>query len=202
MTLRSFATTFFLLMSGGAALAVSPPPMLGLEEQKALNKEIDLWLDREIVTLSIETQNEKFRDITQAKILELDQEWRAETNSKRKPLISSTMLNPLSVYLTRMQGQSYGLFVEIFVMDSHGLNVGVSSATSDYWQGDEAKFQKTFGKGQGAYFMDEPEWDEERAIWRVQLNKSLTNSRTNELIGAVTVEVNLTEFQRLQAARR
>jgi hypothetical protein len=98
-----------------------------------------------------------------------------------------------------MQGQSVGLFVEIFVMDDKGLNVGQSSITSDFWQGDEAKFQKTYLVGPDAMFIDEPEWDDTYKIWRVQLNKSLTEPKTGKLIGAATIEINLTEWARRMA---
>jgi len=121
---------------------------------------------------------------------------RAEREIDDKPLISETLSAPLSVYLLRIQADNLGLFTEIFVMDSNGLNVGQSAITSDYWQGDEAKFQKTFPKASNAVFIDEPEWDEDRKIWRAQLNLTLADQESNEAIGAATVEVNLTELQR------
>ena len=49
-------------------------------------------------------------------------------------------------------------------MDAMGLNVAASDVTSDYWQGDEAKFKKTYAVGSGAIFIDElsVQWNEER----------------------------------------
>ena len=138
-----------------------------------LYSEIDHWLQNEIVSVSITAQNERYGRLAEAQILELDHRWRSEKQQGDQPLIAATVSNPLSVYLTRMQGQSYGLFVEIFIMDQNGLNVGQSSVTSDFWQGDEAKFQKTFDVGPDAIFVDEPEWDNSFQIWRVQVNKSL-----------------------------
>jgi hypothetical protein len=46
------------------------------------------------------------------------------------------------------------MITEMFVMDAKGLNVGQSDVTSDYWQGDEAKWQKTYGAGPGVVFVD------------------------------------------------
>jgi hypothetical protein len=90
------------------------------------------------------------------------------------------------------------LYAEIFVMDHNGLNVGQSSITGDFWQGDEAKFQKTYDVSSDALFIDEPEWDDENKIWRGQVSFTITDN--GESIGAVTMEVNLTELQRRVAA--
>lgn len=98
-----------------------------------------------------------------------------------------------------VQAGALGLFTEIFVVDANGLNVGQSAITGDYWQGDEAKFQNTFPNGPDAVFIDEAEWDEDRRIWRAQLNLSIPSEDGTRAIGAATVEVNLTELQRRSA---
>lgn len=154
------------------------------------------WLSNPIVGLSIEAQNEKRGSLSQDDIDALDQQWRAERKVEDKPLISATLSAPLSVFLLRVQAENLGLYTEIFVMDANGLNVGQSAITGDYWQGDEAKFQKTFPVASDAVFIDEPEWDEERKIWRAQLNMTIADLNSSKAIGAATVEVNLTELQR------
>ena len=83
-------------------------------------------------------------------------------------------------------------------MDNKGLNAGQSAITSDYWQGDEAKFQKTFPLGPTAIFIDKPEVNGETGTENVQINMSITDGI--EAVGTVTVEVNLTELRRRQAA--
>ena len=191
----------FALLAASHGQAATPAPKLEDLNTTALYNEIDHWLGNDIVSISVEAHNKKYGTANQQRIDELDKTWRAERKQEDKPLIAATLSSPLSVYLTRMQGQSYGLFVEVFVMNKRGLNVGQSSITSDFWQGDEAKFQKTFDVGPDALFVDEPEWDDTYKIWRVQINKSLTNPKTKQLIGAVTVEVNLTELARRQAAK-
>ena len=198
MKLSKLLAVTLLLASSQMASATMAPKLEDMDNQ-ALYESIEQWLGNEIVTLSVNAHNDHYGDINEAKVLELDKQWREEQKQKMKPLIASTLSSPLSVYLTRMQGQSLGLFVEIFVMDNKGLNVGQSSITSDFWQGDEAKFQQTFDVGPEAIFVDEPEWDDKMKIWRVQVNKSLVDPKTKELIGAATVEVNLTELARRQS---
>ena len=138
----------------------------------------------------------RYGDLTQDKIDALDKQWVEEREKADKPLIAATLSNPLSVYLSRMQGKSVGLFVEIFVMDDKGLNVGQSSITGDYWQGDEAKFQKTFPDGGMDTFIDEAEWDDSVNIWRAQVNIPVYDEAGSKKIGAATIEINLTEAQR------
>ena len=51
-----------------------------------------------------------------------------------------------------------------------------------------------------AVFVDDPEWDKDAAIWRTQINFTLTAEDGKTPIGAATVEVNLTELERRQMA--
>ena len=133
--------------------------------------------------------------MAQDKIDALDNQWKAEREAADKPLIAATLSNPLSVYLARIQGKSLGLYAEIFVMDQNGLNVGQSSVTSDFWQGDEDKFQKTYQVSDDAMFVDAAEWDDEAKIWLNQVSFTLLDA-SKKKIGAVTVEINLTELER------
>ena len=161
----------------------------------ALIKDIREWLANPVVELSIRSQNKLRHDMTQEQIDAADLQWRAEREAEDQPLVAAILTNPLSSYLTQVQARSGGLFAEIFVMDAVGLNVGQSSITSDFWQGDEAKFQNTFPNGPDAVFIDEAEYNEDSDSWRTQLNMTMSNA-DREPIGAVTVEVNLNELAR------
>ncbi|WP_186388805.1 MULTISPECIES: hypothetical protein [unclassified Stappia] len=199
--MRRLAGIFLLssLVFAGQAAAAPPVPDVKALIDDAFIAQTREWLANPIVPLSIKAQNELRGNIDQATIDALDAQWIAERKSDDKPLISATLSAPLSNYLLRIQAQTLGLYTEIFVMDANGLNVGQSSITSDYWQGDEAKFQKTFPFGVGAVFIDEPEWDEDLRIWHVQLNLTLSDETNATPIGAATVEVNLTELARRAA---
>lgn len=185
----------FALLAGSAN-AEPPKPDFKALVTPAVMKDIRGWIDTEIVRLSVESQNNRLQKLEQGKIDALDKQWRAEREADDKPLIAATLSNPLSNYLIRMQGRSVGLYVEIFVMDQNGLNVGQSSITSDFWQGDEDKFQKTYDVGNDAVFIDEPEWDDDAKIWRGQVSFTLDDEKQENKLGAVTVELNLTELQR------
>jgi hypothetical protein len=168
---------------------------------KSVVEDVKGWLSVPVVRLSIEAKNKMAGSFGQADIDALDKQWRAERKTDDQPLITAILSSPLSSYLLRIQAASLGLYSEIFVMDANGLNVGQSAITSDYWQGDEAKFQKTYGVGAGSVFVDEPEFNEETATWRAQLNLTIADEKGAK-IGAATVELNLTELQRRSAAGR
>ncbi|WP_244271669.1 hypothetical protein [Stappia indica] len=186
------------LAVSGQAAAEPPVPDIKALVDDAFIAQTREWLANPIVPLSINAQNELRGNLSQAEIDALDQQWVTERESNDKPLISATLSAPLSIYLLRVQAKTLGLYTEIFVMDANGLNVGQSSITGDYWQGDEAKFQKTFPNGANAVFLDEPEWDGDRKIWVAQLNLTIADD-TAKPIGAATVEVNLTELARRAA---
>jgi hypothetical protein len=186
-------------MSFIPANAEPPQPDVNKLISPAVIEEMQAFINAEIVRVSVDAQNKRMVDLGQDKIDALDNQWKAEREATDKPLIAATLSSPLSVYLARIQGKSLGLYAEIFVMDQHGLNVGQSSITSDFWQGDEDKFQKTFDVADDAMFVDAPEWDDEAKIWRNQVSFTLLDA-SKKKIGAVTVELNLTELERRMLA--
>lgn len=188
-----------LVMSANSVLAEPPKPDVAKLVTPAVIEDMRKFIDTEIVQVSVEAQNARFNNLTQDKIDALDNQWKAEREAADKPLIAATLSSPLSVYLARIQGKSLGLYAEIFVMDQTGLNVGQSSVTSDFWQGDEDKYQKTFAVADDALFVDEAEWDDESKIWRDQVSFTIL-SADKKKIGAVTVELNLTELERRMQA--
>jgi hypothetical protein len=198
MNRSAFRAAVFALSLVFPSLALAEPPKPDVKAlvTDAVIKDIQAFLKNDIVTVAIEAQNKRLSKLSQAEIDAADQQWVKEREADDKPLIAATLSNPLSVYLNRIQGRSLGLYAEIFIMDQNGLNVGQSSITKDFWQGDEDKFQKTFQVSKDAIFIDEPEWDDELKVWRAQVNMTLTDGTGNTAIGAATVELNITELAR------
>jgi hypothetical protein len=165
--------------------------------------EIREWAAAPVVMISIRAQNEKNADVDQATIDRLDQQWRAETEAAEKPLIAQVLGSPLSGYLTRIKAQGMGLYSEIFIIDAKGLNVGQSSVTSDYWQGDEDKWLKTYAMGPGAIHIGEVEYNEATRSHRVQISLTITDPETGAPVGSITTELDLDEAaSREQVASR
>jgi hypothetical protein len=193
--LRGIAKTAIvctLLLSAAPAAADE-----GLIRDHLIEK-VRKWSSSPVVLMTLEASNERYATLDQAGIDALDQQWIAEREVHDQPLITAVLSSPLSNYLTRIQSDSQGLFSAIFVMDSTGLNAGQSAITSDFWQGDEGKWQKTFKVGPDAVFIDEIEINEETGTEIAQLNLSI--SQDGKVVGAITVDVNLTELRRRYAA--
>ena len=196
---RALLATALLLWSAGGALAneMLPEDWRG-DIDAVILSDIARIVGEPIVEYTILAQNARHAGLDQAAIEELDSKWRGEHELAEQPLISAVLSNPTSSYLTRVQAQAIGLYSEIFVMDDKGLNVGQSNISSDFWQGDEAKWQKTFAEGAGSVFVDEPEFRDDIGAWVVQVNVSIDQG--NAAIGAATFEVNLTELARRRVA--
>jgi len=143
-----------------------------------------------VLVAAIEAQNATTGAYDEAKILELDTQWRAEVSGASKPLIDATLANEASKYLAQVQADSAGKFTEIFAMDAKGLNVAQSTVTSDYWQGDEDKFSMSFGAGATAVHLGEVEQDESTQTFQSQVSLTIVNA-AGEPIGAITVGVDL-----------
>ncbi|MCR6498467.1 hypothetical protein MUO32_05430 [Shinella sp. CPCC 101442] len=147
------------------------------------------WLAEPAIVNAVIAQNAVHSRLNQAEIQDLDARWRVELLSGKRPLIDATLSNPLSLYLKGRQRAAEGLITEIFVMDNRGLNVGQSDITSDYWQGDEAKWLKSFGAGM--LVVEEAERDESTQLMQSQASLPIRDPRSGAVIGAITVGVNL-----------
>ncbi len=149
------------------------------------------WISEPVMITAIQAQNKRYANITQSQIDSMDIQWRTETVLSRKPLIRQVSGTPLSKRLMELKAATKGVVTEIFVMDNRGMNVAISDVTSDYWQGDEDKWQKTFLAGAGSVFVDAVEHDASTDSFQSQLSMSIADPATGQVIGAITVGINV-----------
>jgi hypothetical protein len=102
-------------------------------------------------------------------------------------LIKAARENDVSTWLVKVQekAEPAGGVTEIFVMDGWGWNVAQTGGTSDFYQGDEGKWQKTFASD-GIEVLDIVEED---GIRYAQISLPIKDGDKN--IGAVTVGVDV-----------
>ena len=190
-------TKFFASALLAASLAVMAPVSVQAQEahvapiKEYISQNVQPWLTDPIVISAIKEQNAKTSGYDQAAIDKLDKDWRAQATAADKPLVDEVLGNELSKFLMEKKDASQGMITEVFVMDAKGLNVGQSDVTSDYWQGDEAKWQKTYGAGAGVVFVDEVEEDESTQALQSQASVTISDPETGEPIGAITIGINL-----------
>ena len=188
MKFTSFVTASVLV----GALSANTATANQQQELTDLGKnEFAKWLNDPNLVAQVKAQNAKNAGLSESQIIALDKQWRAETGASSSPMIDDVLGNNLSSYLEQVKEESQGLYTEIFVMDSRGLNVGQSDVTSDYWQGDEAKWQETYLKGPDAVHVGDIEMDESTQEFQAQVSVPVVDPASGEVIGAVTVGVNV-----------
>jgi hypothetical protein len=80
-------------------------------------------------------------------------------------------------------------FLELFLMDNQGALVAMTNKTSDYWQGDERKWQKSFNGGQGGVDIGKEKFDKSAQAYLVQVSIPIMDG--DKAVGALTIGVNL-----------
>jgi hypothetical protein len=185
------ALAFLGAVAGGQVSTMASANEYAPQLQRYLDERVRPFLNDPLIISSIREQNAAHASLTQAEIDTLDLQWRAEARAGGGPLIDASMGRDISRFLIERQAASEGLIAELFIMDDKGLNVGQSEPTSDYWQGDEAKWQKTFLVGPEAVFIDDIDFDDSSGMFLTQVNASIADPDTGEVIGAVTVGVNI-----------
>jgi hypothetical protein len=105
----------------------------------------------------------------------------------KHPLRREVLAAPCSARLKTLVGED-PVVVEAFVMDARGALVCSVGETSDYWQGDEPKWQRTFSEGKPA-FVDEPAFDASSNTYAIQVSVPL--SEAGRRTGALTLTLRL-----------
>ncbi|MEX0339419.1 MAG: hypothetical protein AB3N11_10305 [Arenibacterium sp.] len=143
---------------------------------------------------AIKASNAAHSGLSEAEILALDTLWRSEIGLSSRPTIDPVLRSEVSLRLQGYVAESQGRITEIIMMDNRGMNVAVSDVTSDFWQGDEAKYLETYPKGAEAMHISEVELDESSQTYQAQVSFVLSDPETGNPIGAVTVGLNAEEF--------
>lgn len=185
MTLKHILIVLTLLMPVNTAQALEAEQTMIIKT--FFENEVAPWALDDALLSAIRVRNVIDEALTPDDIIAKDKQWRAEVKTDTHPLVDAVVNNDAADFLRHRVADAGGTITEVFIMDAHGLNVAASSATSDYWQGDEAKHSDTYGKGDGAMHMSELEIDESIGVYQVQVSYTITDPITNEPIGAITV---------------
>ncbi len=136
--------------------------------------------DSELVRFTVAKNAERE---SSAQISARDREWKAGRGNLREALVSDACADRLRELI----GDD-SLIVEAILMDDQGALVCASAPTSDYWQGDESKWQRTCEEGQ-AFFVDEPAFDDSAESYAIQLSVPVRHE--GGPIGALTLTLRL-----------
>lgn len=189
MLTRSFLTVAFPLFT--LPLAAQASEFDGAMETFVAEHAAS-WVADPVFISAIRAQNLETAGFDQTRIDELDALWRGQVGSAEAILIQDVMSNPAAVHLRQQVEAMGGSVTEAFIMDQHGLNVAASHVTSDYWQGDEAKYQETYARGAGSVHYGDIELDQSTQTVQGQVSMTIMDEATGEPIGALTIGINLT----------
>ena len=175
------------VLIGGTSTTVATAQDIEAAARSYLDEAAASWVSDPVLIEAIRAQCDRTQDLSEDEIIEMDEAWRAEVGGFDMPTIDEVVMSTASDFLRARVDESAGVVSEIFVMDCVGLNVAASGVTSDYWQGDEAKFTETYPKGPDAIHLSELELDESTQTYQIQGSMPVVDPASNEVVGAITI---------------
>lgn len=184
--------TVLTLLFSGAMLFVSGAVGAAEAIPKAVHDLVPTlqgWGNNPALVAAVKAQNSK--GISLADIKSKDEKWIKTTGVDAG--MKALMSNSAATELKKLES-SQPYFLELFLMDNQGANVAMTNKTSDYWQGDEPKFTKSFNGGAGAVHMGKVKFDKSSQVYLVQVSVPVMDA--DKAIGAITIGINIDELER------
>jgi hypothetical protein len=144
------------------------------------------WAREPGIAGAVRAQNDE--RISLDEIQQLDARWVA---GEAEELVTEVTGNACAQRLKALIA-SDAAYREALVMDNQGALVCVTGRSSDYWQGDEAKWTRSFNGGAGQPFVDRPRYDTSAKAIVVQISVPIEDA--GRAIGALTVGVDRAKF--------
>ena len=129
---------------------------------------------------AVEAQNAKNMSLDEIKAT--DKKWMAA--EEELPIQKELLNNACAKALFKLS-HANSVVREAFVTDNKGANVCMNNLTSDYWQGDEAKWQKSFNDGKGGVDVGKAKFDKSANVTQQQVSLPILG-KGGKVIGAVT----------------
>lgn len=155
------------------------------DKVKAFAKEkLTSLCTNKVFVKGVKDQNAKKVPLDEIK--KIDKEW---TDAEDElPIHKEKMNNDVAKELRKIVKDNPAIG-ESFVMDDQGANVGQNDLTSDYWQGDEPKWQNSFNKGKGGVDIAKPKLDKSTNVTDQKISLPIIDT-DGKVIGAVCFGVN------------
>ena len=147
------------------------------------------WARDEVLVDAVEKHNLKKLNLEDIK--KKDRDWISEDDLtiEMKDMMSSDAAKQLYLYESLRP-----YFFEIFLTGKLGANVAMTNRTSDYWQGDEAKFINAYDGGLGRVYIEPIHYDKSSHAFLTQVSLPV-KSQSGEVIGVLIVGVNVDEMR-------
>lgn len=179
----SALSVLVLLVLGLAFAAEKAPQEIVTFAQEKLMP----WGENPVIVQAVKAQNAK--GMTLEEIKALDERW--INTPGIADFIKPYLENECAKELRKLQ-ESAPYFAEIFVTDNQGGLVAATDKTSDYWQGDEAKFTECFKGEEGVLYIADVEFDESTQTYSVQISVPVRDE--GKVIGVIVVGIDVDAF--------
>ena len=157
--------------------------------KKYTKEKLMAWCTDPVFVKACQEQNAKKVSLDQIK--KTDKEW--SDAEEELPIQKEMMSNTCAKEILRMC-KELGVITECFVMDNQGANVGQNTLTSDYWQGDEPKWQEAFNSGKGGVHFDKPKLDKSTNQVDQKVGLPIIDENGN-VIGAICIGLNVDQVK-------
>lgn len=141
-----------------------------------------------MIIKAIKAENAKGNTLEHIKAM--DEKWKATPGIA--DYMHALMDSECGKHLRKIQ-ESTPYYAEIFIMDNQGANAAMTDKTSDYWQGDEAKFIESYNEGVGGISISDVEFDDSTQAYLVQVSVPVNDGGT--VIGAITIGIDVDIFE-------
>jgi hypothetical protein len=176
-------------------IVLATPVLAGAQREPSLDdpavrtqvETLTAWAAEEAIRAAVIAHNGQ--ELSLETIKELDARWVAgDAEAKLQELLTNACAERLKGLLAVDPAYREGL-----VMGDQGALVCLTGPSSDYWQGDEAKWQRSFDDGSGRVFVDRPRYDSSSRAILVQMSVPIVEAE--RVIGVLTVGIDRARFE-------
>jgi hypothetical protein len=187
------AAALFLLTAPRATASAETAPKLevlkqAIDANPGLDAKAKAFVKEKLLPLCTnavfqkETQAQNDKHVSLDAIKKIDADWQAA--EEPLPVQTEKQSNACAAEIKKIDKES-SVISEAFVMDNQGAVVGENHLTSDYWQGDEDKWTKSFNDGKGGVDAGKPSLDKSANVVLQQISLPIF-AEDGKVIGAVT----------------
>lgn len=155
---------------------------------------VEGWASDPAIVGAVREANEALR--SRAEIQLIDERWQA--TSGIDDFMRTVIDHPAAEHLRELRASSPEL-QEAFVIDRLGANVASTNKTSDFYQGDEAKFSEAFSDGAGAVHIGKLARDESIGSFSIQIGVPVMDA--GHAIGVLVVTVNAEKLKSIMDSK-
>lgn len=194
--MRNLLASILLCCSAGTALAEDATALrtrltAELDANTVIDAKVKAFAKDKLVAiigdevLVRETKGQNAKKVALADIQAQDKAW---TAAEAELPIQKEKLSNAAAEAIRGLAKQLPALREVFAMDDQGANVGQNNLTSDYWQGDEDKWKKSFAERKGGIDVGKAKFDKSANATLQQVSLPLIDA-DGTVVGAITFGV-------------